>query len=67
MSIYDKDEKKDWNKDSDSWKKIIAEEKEQGFEAGAEWTDFPDLPHFQNTFGFMPRPFRECARVLSPF
>ena len=59
LTVYDKDGKKDWNKDSDSWKKVIAEEKEQGFEAGAEWTDFPDLPHFQNTFGFMPRALRE--------
>jgi len=25
----------------------------------ARWTDFPDLPHFQNTFGFMPRALRE--------
>ena len=59
LTVYDKDGKKDWNKDSDSWKKVIAEGKEQGFEAGAEWTDFPDLPHFQNTFGFMPRALRE--------
>ena len=33
--------------------------KKQGFESGAEWEDFPDLPHFQNTFGLMPKVLRE--------
>ena len=59
VSVYDNDGNKNWNKDSDSWKAVIEEGKKQGFEAGAEWDDFPDLPHFQNTFGFMPKSLRE--------
>ena len=44
--IYDKNGKKNWNKESEDWKKVIEEGKKQGFDAGAEWEDFPDLPHF---------------------
>ena len=59
VSVYDNDGNKNWNKESDSWKAVIEEGKKQGFEAEAEWDDFPDLPHFQNTFGFMPKSLRE--------
>ena len=59
LTVYDKNGKKDWNKDSDAWKKVIAEGKRQGFDAGAEWIDFPDLPHFEKTFGLTPKQLRE--------
>lgn len=39
--------------------KTIEEGKKQGFDAGAEWTDFPDLPHFENTFGYKPKALRD--------
>lgn len=51
--------KKNWDAESELWKKVIAEGEKQGFEAGAEWEDFPDLPHFQNTFGLTPKALRE--------
>ena len=59
LTVYDKDGKKNWKKDSDSWKKVIDEGKKQGFDAGAEWTDFPDLPHFEKTFGLSQKKLRE--------
>ncbi|MDY4832506.1 MAG: M15 family metallopeptidase [Treponema sp.] len=59
LTVYDKNGKKDWSKDSDAWKKVIAEGKRQGFDAGAEWIDFPDLPHFEKTFGLTPKKLRE--------
>lgn len=52
LTVYDKNGKKDWSKDSDAWKKVIAEGKRQGFDAGAEWMDFPDLPHFEKNIWF---------------
>ena len=59
LTVYDKNGQKDWSKDSDAWKKVIAEGKRQGFDAGAEWIDFPDLPHFGKTFGLIPKKLRE--------
>lgn len=58
LTVYDKDNKKTWKQDSEEWKKVIAEGKNQGFEAGAEWADFPDLPHFQKTFGLTTKQLR---------
>ena len=45
--------------EQDAWKKVIAEGKRQDFDAGAEWIDFPDLPHFEKTFGLTPKKLRE--------
>jgi len=59
VEVYDSDGKKTWDKNSDVWKKVIAEGKKQGFDAGAEWEDFPDLPHFENTFGLKPKELRD--------
>ena len=58
LTVYDKNGKKNWNKESEDWKKVIEEGKKQGFDAGAEWEDFPDLPHFENTFNFTPKQLR---------
>ena len=59
VEVYDSDGKKTWDKNTDEWKKVIAEGKKQGFDAGAEWEDFPDLPHFENTFGLKPKELRD--------
>ena len=33
--------------DDPRWKEIASAFKAQGFEWGGDWTDFPDLPHYQ--------------------
>ena len=47
VEVYNEDGSKNWNMKSESWQKVITEGKKQGFDAGTEWTDFPDLPHFE--------------------
>ena len=51
VEVYNENGTKNWNKQSEAWQKVINEGKKQGFLAGAEWNDFPDLPHFENSFG----------------
>ena len=51
VEVYNENGTKNWNKQSEAWQKVINEGKKQGFVAGAEWNDFPDLPHFENSFG----------------
>ena len=51
VEVYNENGTKNWNKQSKAWQKVINEGKKQGFVAGAEWNDFPDLPHFENSFG----------------
>ena len=51
VEVYNENGTKYWNKQSEAWQKVINEGKKQGFLAGAEWNDFPDLPHFENSFG----------------
>lgn len=58
VEVYNEDGSKNWNMKSESWQKVITEGKKQGFDAGADWTDFPDLPHFENTFNNMPKALR---------
>ena len=36
-----------WDDKDPVWRRVIQLGKEAGAEAGAEWTSFPDLPHFQ--------------------
>jgi peptidoglycan L-alanyl-D-glutamate endopeptidase CwlK len=43
-------------KDSDAdgvadWKEVVNYFKKLGWEWGGDWRSFPDMPHFQKTFG----------------
>lgn len=51
VEVYKKNGRKDWGFKGDNWKKVVEEAKRQGFEAGIDWDDPYDPPHFQNTCG----------------
>ena len=59
VEVYNENGTKNWNKQSEAWQKVINEGKKQGFVAGAEWNDFPDLPHFENSFG----KYSKCSSI----
>lgn len=49
------DVKKDFDGDGKSdWMEVVAVFKKYGWEWGGDWKKFPDLPHFQKTFGKSP-------------
>jgi len=43
--------KNNWNTSSPEWEKIGKLGEAAGFEWGGRWTDLPDAPHFQDSFG----------------
>jgi peptidoglycan L-alanyl-D-glutamate endopeptidase CwlK len=43
--------KNNWNTSSPEWKKAGELGEAAGFEWGGRWTDLPDAPHFQDSFG----------------
>jgi D-alanyl-D-alanine carboxypeptidase. len=47
------DTKGDYDADKISdWMEVVSIFKKHGWEAGIEWKNFPDAPHFQKTFGY---------------
>ena len=47
------DTKNDFDGDQKSdWQEIVAIFKRYGWEWGGSWATFPDMPHFQKTFGY---------------
>lgn len=47
------DTKNDFDGDQKSdWQEIVSIFKRYGWEWGGSWANFPDMPHFQKTFGY---------------